>query len=598
MRLLWRALGSVFALTAALLVVAPTATGAATSGNLIVNGDAEAGYCTSDWTAASTMPGWSVQSGSPAVNCYAAGSFGHPSSPAPGKAFFGPGDQGDGSMTQSVDVSSAAGAIDGGGITYNLSGWLGGWTTYAGYVAVSLQFQDGSGHQVGSTVNLPTVSAADRSNTTSFLARSSTGAVPAGTRSILVQAQFLQSSGESGYLDNLSLTLSTPVAAAPLAPPASKVPGYDHVFQVMMENTDYNEVMGDPTDTPYIHSLMAQGASMTNYHAVYHPSDENYLAIAGGDTYAGGATYWPNIKDPGTNLGDQLEAKGKSWKAYEQGMGTPCNTTTQYDKYYEPDDAPFINYTDISGNPTRCQAHLFDTTQLTTDLASAATTPNFSWIAADDYYDGEASGNGSATSLQTQDGWLKQTLAPVLSSPAWTSQKSLLIVTWDEDSSEAGNHVASIVLGSQGTVPAGTTSASRYDHYSTARTIDAALGLPGMTANDTYATPLNDAFSPVVAPVPTNTLTTGTPSVANGANVTFQYTTPAATAGSTNWIGIYPVGVTPGKQSSLTWQYAPGTSGSLTFSTSKLSGAGSYAVWYLYNDGYTALAGPLTLTVN
>ncbi len=83
-------------------------------------------------------------------------------------------------------------------------------------------------------------------------------------------------------------------------------------------------------------------------------------------------------------------------------MGTPCNTVNNFDTYYEPDDAPFINYTDISTNAARCKAHLFDTTQLTADLKSAATTPNFSWIAADDYYDGEASGNGTALSLQTR----------------------------------------------------------------------------------------------------------------------------------------------------------------------------------------------------
>ncbi|MFF7636491.1 alkaline phosphatase family protein [Kitasatospora sp. NPDC008050] len=598
MRRMWRALGGVFALLGALLTVTVAPAGAATSsGNLIVNGGAEAGYCTTDWTAATTMPGWTVLSGSPDVICYSAGSFAHPSSPAPGSAFFAPGNQGDGAMEQTVDVSGAAGAIDGGSVSYNLSGWLGGWTTYAGYAQVSLQFQNASGQQLGATADLPTVSAADRGNATSFLARSSTGTVPAGTRSILVEVQFLQSSGESGYLDNLSLTLNTPVPAATLAPPVSKVPGYDHVFTVMMENTDYAEVMGDPADTPFIHSLMAQGASMDNYHAVYHPSDENYLAVAGGDTYTTGATYYPNINDPKTNLGDTVEAAGKTWKAYEQGMGTPCNTSTQYDAKYEPDDAPFFNYTDVSGNASRCAAHLVDTSQLTTDLKSAATTPDFSWLAADDYYDGEASGNGNATSLQTQDGWLKQTLTPILSSPAWTTQKSLLILTWDEDSSQPDNQVAAIVDGSQGTVPAGTTSTSRYDHYSTARTIEAALGLPGITANDTYATPLNDAFVPGSAPAPTSTLTTATPSVANGSSVTFQYTTPSSSTSSTNWIGIYPVGVTPGQKSSLTWQYAPNAGGSLTFATSSLSGPGSYAVWYLYNDGYTALAGPLTLTV-
>ncbi|MBF9072092.1 alkaline phosphatase family protein [Streptacidiphilus fuscans] len=599
---IWRALSAVVALLGALLVVTP-AHAATTSGNLIVNGDAEAGYCTKDWTAATTMPGWTVLSGSPDVVCYSAGSFSHPSTPAPGNAFFAPGNQGDGAMEQTVDVSSAASAIDAGGVSYNLSGWLGGWTTYAGYVQVSLAFQDASGNQLGSTAELPTVSAANRGDATSFLARSTTGAIPSGTRSIAVEVQFLDSSGESGYLDNLSLTLNTPVTAATLAQPVSQVPGYDHVFMVMMENTDYSAVMNDPTDTPFIHSLMSQGATLNNYHGVYHPSDENYLAIAGGDTYTNGATYWPNINSPEKNLGDTLEAAGKSWKAYEQGMGTPCNTTTQYDAKYEPDDAPFINYTDVSGNASRCAAHLFDTTQLTTDLKSASTTPNFSWIAADDYYDGEASGNGNTTSLQTQDTWLKQNLTPVLDSPAWTTQKSLLILTWDEDTSNPDNHVLAVVDGSQGTVPAGTTSSSRYDHYSTARTIESALGLPGLTANDTYATPLNDAFVPssggtTPPPPATSTLTTSTPTVSNGSSVTFQYSTPSSSVSSTNWIGIYPAGVTPGSQSSLTWQYAPNASGSLTFSTSSLSGAGSYDVYYLANDGYTALAGPVRLTVN
>ncbi|MDH6140200.1 hypothetical protein P3T35_002208 [Kitasatospora sp. GP30] len=581
------------------LVVATPAQAAAGSGNLIVNGDAEAGgSCTNDWSAATTVPGWTVEAGGINAMCSTAGSFGLPNDGhTPGKAFFGPGNFGDGAMTQTVDVSSAATAIDGGGVSYNLSGWLGGWTVYGGYVAVSLHFKDTNGQPIGATPKLPTVSATDRGLSTEFLSRSTTGSVPAGTRSIQVEVQFLSTSNETGYLDNLSLTLNTPVAApAPVAPPASSVPGYDHVFTVMMENTDYSEIMNDPTDTPFIHSLMSQGATLTDAHGVYHPSDENYLAIAGGDTYTKGATYWPNINSPQRNLGDTIEAAGKSWKAYEQGMGTPCNTTTQYDAKYMPDDAPFINYTDISGNPARCAAHLFDTSQLTTDLRSAATTPNFSWIAADDYYDGEASGNGSSTSLQTQDGWLKQTLAPVLSSPAWTQQRSLLVLTWDESESEGYNHVATVVLGSQGTVPAGTSSPLHYDHYSIGRTIESALGLPGLTANDTYATPLNAAFAPSAAAAPT--LTGDLNAVANGGNVTLRYALPdTSQVSAKNWVGIYPAGVTPGSQSSLAWAYTPNQSGAVTLATGKLNGAGKYDVYYLANDGYSVLAGPFPLTV-
>ncbi|WP_159050349.1 alkaline phosphatase family protein [Streptomyces cellostaticus] len=595
----WRSLGGLLALLGALIVCAQPAHAAGSSGNLIVNGDAEAGgHCTDDWAAATTVPGWTTQAGGVDVMCHTAGSFGLPGDgSSPGKAFFGPGNFGDGSMAQTVDVSSAATAIDGGGVHYNLSGWLGGWTTYSGYVAVGLHFHDANGRPLGATAKLATVSASDRGLATKFLSRSTTGAVPAGTRSIQVEVQFLSTSHETGYLDNLSLTLDTPVTApAPLTPPASRVPGYDHVFMVMMENTDYSEVMNDPADTPYMHSLMNQGATLTDFHGVYHPSDENYLAVAGGDTYAKGAIYWPNINSPQRNLGDTLEAAGKSWKAYEQGMGTPCNTSNKYDSYYEPDDAPFINYTDISGNPARCAAHLFDTSQLTTDLQSAATTPDFSWIAADDYYDGEASGNGNATSLKTQDGWLKQTLAPVLSSPAWTQQRSLLVLTWDESQSEAYNHIATTVLGSQGTVPAGTSSPAHYDHYGIARTVEAALGLPGLTANDSYATPLNAAFAPSTATAPT--LTGDLNAVANGGNVTLRYAVPsAAQVSAKNWIGIYPAGVTPGQRSALTWAYTPNAGGAATFSTGKLNGAGTYDVYYLADDGYSVLAGPFSLTV-
>jgi Phosphoesterase family len=593
----WSAIIGTLALLAAALVCAPTALAASTSGNLIVNGDATAGRCTTDWTDATTLPGWTTQSGSPDLICSSvSGGIGYPSGATPDAAFYAPGDQGDGSVQQTVNVSSAASAIDGGGVDYDLSAWLGGWTTYSGYTELSLGFLSSAGRQLG-TAALPTVTESDRGGQTEFLARSATGAVPAGTRSIVVTLAFTDSSSEAGYAEHMSLTLNTAVSAPALTPPPSSVPSYSHVFMIMMENTDYDEVVDNPTDTPYLHTLMSEGATMANYHAVYHPSDENYMAIAGGESYATGATYYPDIKDPNENIGDELVSAGKTWKAYEQGMGTPCNLTTQYDSYYEPDDAPFINYTDVSGNSASCQQHLFDTSRLTTDLASASTTPNFSWIAADDYYDGESSGNGSATSLQVQDGWLKQTVAPILASPAWTTQKSLLVITWDEDENEPDNHVAAIVLGSQGSVPAGTVSYTRYDHYSTGRTLEQALGIAPLTGNDEYATPLNDAFTGVNSTPPASTATPGGTLVAAGQALTVTYQTTANTANAQDWVGLYPLGVTPGAQSSSAWEWAAGSGGTATFPAASLPAAGTYALWYLYDDGYNVLGGPVDVTI-
>jgi hypothetical protein len=479
------------------------------SGNLIADGNGEAGYCTRDWNAATTIPGWTVVTGSPNVMCYPVTRIRRPAGRA-GTGFISSGPYGDSAMTQTVRLPPATGPV-----AFRLSGWLGGWRHEPGYVRVALGFLGASGRQAGATVRLRTVSREERHGRTGFLRRTATGTVPPGTRWIRVKVSFLGSAtppgGEpepsgpgGGMLDNLALTLAAPLPPARLQPPPAAVPHFDHVFMIMMENTNGSAVLGRRSHMAFFHRLMAAGTTLANYHAVYHPSDENYLAIAGGDTYARGAIYWPDIKDRRRNLGDELEAKGMTWKAYEQGMGYRCNdraaTEFKYDKYYYPDDAPFINYTDVSSDRARCKAHLVDARQLPTDLKTVAATPDFAWIAADDYYDGESAGNGSRPSREVQDRWLKRTVGPILTSPAWQTQRSLLIITWDEAgvtarTTEPGNRVATVLVGSPGTVRPGHISQVRYDHYSTARTIEAALGLAPFTANDEYAVPVNDAFT-------------------------------------------------------------------------------------------------------
>jgi phosphoesterase family protein len=562
-----------------------------TTSNLIVDGSADAGYCTTDWTAATTVPGWTVNASSPDIICSSAGSFSWPGT-APG-AFFAPGDQGDGNMTQTINVSAAASAINAGGVTYNLSGWLGGWGSYPGYTQVTATFYNGSGDAAGTAASLPTVSAANRDNSNAFLARSASGTVPAGTTAIVVGVAFADSSDEAGYAANLALTLTGPGVNLPaprLTPPASAVPAFQHVFMIMMENTDYSQIMEDPSDTPFMHSLMSQGTLLANMHGVYHPSDENYMAVAGGDTYAVGAEYYPDIKDPSPNLGDELTAAGKTWKAYEQGMGTPCNLSSNDDSYYEPDDAPFINYTDVSGNPAYCAQHLFDTAQLATDLRSAPTTPSFSWIAADDYYDGESSGNGDATSLRVQDGWLRQTITPIMRSPAWTTQKSLLVLTWDEsDYQQPDNHIAAILLGSRGTVSTGYVSSARHDSYSLGATIEHALGIAPFTSNDKYGQPVNEAFTGRGGDVPSTLSVTSR----SGSSVTLSYSTQDSLENPGNWIGIYPAGDIPDQVASTQWRYTPGPGGTVTFSN---LAAGTYDAYYLYDNAYITMAGPVSFT--
>ena len=493
----------------------PGSSGGGGSGNLLLDGDGSAADCSLSGYEETTDPGWTITEGNPNVVCYN-NTGGFPSSSTPGAqagdGFFTGGTRGNSSMYQTVDVSADAGAIDAGTATYDLSGWLGGYSSQNDRADVVATFLNASGASVG-TAEIGPVTNTMRGNTTEFLQQTATGAIPASTRSIQVTFNAIWTAGQTtdGYGANLSLTVSPSLPSPTLAPPSSTVPHFDHVFLVYMENENYsatsNTVDGGAgiignSQAPYINSLANANTLLTNYYAITHNSDPNYDTIAGGSTFghsAGSGAPTSNCFSTCTwnvpSLGDRVDQAGLTWKQYADGANGNCDTTQH--GYYYPDDVPFGQFATMRNNQAYCDAHWQPLTQMFTDLQSTATTPNFVWFDADDCNDMESCG------ISAGDTWLSNTLPKLFASPAWTTQRSLLIITWDEDgnNSPAGfgpgqtEQVPTIVVGSPGTVKTGYQSSVRYDHYSTARTIEEALGLQPLTANDEYATPLNDVFT-------------------------------------------------------------------------------------------------------
>jgi hypothetical protein len=488
--------------------------GGGTSSNLLLDGDGSAADCSLSGYEETTDPGWTITQGNPNVVCYKnTGGFPSFSTPGaqPGNGFFTGGTRGNSSMFQTVDVSADATAIDAGTATYNLSGWLGGYSSQNDRADVVATFLSSTGGSLG-TSEIGPVTNTMRGNKTEFLQQAANGSIPAGTRSIEVTFNAIWTAGQTtdGYGANLSLTVSPSITAHTLAPPASTVPHFDHVFLVYMENENYSAssntvdggagIIGD-AQAPYLNSLAQQNTLLTNYYAITHASDPNYDAIAGGSTFghsAGSGAPASNCFSTCTwnvpSLGDRVDAAGLTWKQYADGANGNCDTSQH--GYYYPDDVPFGQFATMRNNQSYCNAHWQPLTQMFTDLQSTATTPNFVWFDADDCNDMEACG------ISAGDTWLSNTLPKLFASPAWTTQRSLLIITFDEDgnNSPAGfgpgqtEQVATIVAGSPGTVKTGYQSTIRYDHYSTARTIEQALGLQPLTANDQYAAPFNDVF--------------------------------------------------------------------------------------------------------
>jgi YVTN family beta-propeller protein len=294
--------------------------------------------------------------------------------------------------------------------------------------------------------------------------------------------------------DDLSFSLSSAARRPPrLAPPVSHVPRYDHVFLYYFENQDYNKIVGNTKQAPFLNSLIPQGSLLSNLYAEEHPSDGNYVALAGGSTFGmplddpleENPTYGINHR----NLGDLIVGAHETWKQYSQSANGPCDDTV-HGSYWD-DDPELMNFTDVRTRHAYCASHLLPLEQLRPDLAHTTTTPNFSWVVPNDCTDMEGCGIASG------DRFLESTLGAIMRSPAWTTQRSLAIITFDEDAYDherPAQRVATLVLGSAG-VRKGFVSHTRYTHYSLGRTIERALGLGPMTKNDRYAQPLNDVFT-------------------------------------------------------------------------------------------------------
>jgi phospholipase C len=263
---------------------------------------------------------------------------------------------------------------------------------------------------------------------------------------------------------------------APVAPAATRDPNaIAHVVIIVEENKPAAQIIGNNA-APYINALSTDFAVSDNYRAIAHPSLPNYLALTSGTT-AGIAT--DCIPAEGDclarvlNITDEIVQSGRTWKLYAEGMPAPC--TAANTGVYAVRHNPFLYYPDVTNDNAYCVAHDVPFTRLSADLRSAASLPNYVFISpnlCNDMHD---------CTVKAGDAWLARQAKLILASPAFTTQKSLLVITWDEGDTTS-NKVVALFAG-----PAAKTvyrSDRPYTHYSLLHTIETAWGLAPLTAND------------------------------------------------------------------------------------------------------------------
>ncbi len=473
--------------------------------NLLLNPGAQAGANSARGWDAVTIPGWQVVSGLPTVVRYGAREFPAITGRQPavrGGQLFAGGAGGTARLRQVVSLRSSAGTRPPAGTAFRLSARLGAGQSSS--AAVTVTFLSAAGRELGHASIGPVRGRASSAAPMSY--RAASGTLPADAASAVVVLTLATSlrhingpyAPYAGYdravADNVRFSVSAPVRRRVLAAPAAKVPRFQHVFLFYFENEDYGSVIGNARQAPFLNSLLPHASLLSNFFAEEHPSDGNYLALAGGSAFG------IPLNDPleensqytirAPNIGDLVDAAHESWKAYLQSANGPCDDTVH--RYYWDDDMPMTYFADVRDRPQYCAAHLVPLQAMQADLASARTTPNFAWVSPDDCSDMEGCG------IRAGDNFLRAELGAIMRSPAWRTQRSLAIITLDEDAQDhqrPAQRVATIMIGSAG-VRQGYVSHVRYTHYSLLRTTEAALGLPTLTANDRYAQPVNDVFLP------------------------------------------------------------------------------------------------------
>jgi phospholipase C len=236
-----------------------------------------------------------------------------------------------------------------------------------------------------------------------------------------------------------SLLLSLAVLTSSLAAEDHHRPirPFRHVFVIMMENTGYDTLIGNP-NAPFTNAAAAHYGFANNYFGVTHPSQPNYIAATSGSTNGVADDNDTTIDVP--NIVDQLESHGKSWKAYMQSYSL-CVTPLDHacgNQLYERKHNPFISYQDVQSDPKRV-AKIVDFSQFAADL-NGHHVPDYVWISPDQCNDmhGRASTPDDPCDfsqiqalIATGDTFLKNTVSTIMHSKAWTGN-SVIFIVWDE----------------------------------------------------------------------------------------------------------------------------------------------------------------------
>ena len=243
---------------------------------------------------------------------------------------------------------------------------------------------------------------------------------------------------------------------------ATPVPAFAHVVVIVFENKESRTVLGNRT-APTFNAYGRRYARLTRYYGVTHPSLPNYLALVSGSTQ-GITTNCTGCIVDAKSLADTIEASGRTWKTYAEGLPAP-GFLGPFKGRYAKKHNPFAYFRGIAEDPVR-RVRLVPLSQLGPDVRAEA-LPSFSLVVPDLCH------SMHDCSVAVGDAWLRSQIGKFVKLP-----NTVVFVVFDEGSTSirGGGHTAALALGQA--VRSGSRSTAVTNHYGILRTIEQAWGLP------------------------------------------------------------------------------------------------------------------------
>ena len=267
---------------------------------------------------------------------------------------------------------------------------------------------------------------------------------------------------------------------------SSEIPGklYDHylppsswqeikrVFLVILENTNESSAL----DQTFLKNLAANGAYFSQFYALLHPSQPNYIALVSGDLQ--GVTDNSAHEVDVQHIGNLLESKGKRWKVYSEGLPSNCPTTGGSGDWVRR-HVPFLSFKNVASSPTEC-AKIVPSTELDQDIATGQ-LPEFSLYIPDN------KNNGHDTGIAYADQAMSDRFGPLLTNPLFIDG-TLFVMSFDESGNKQENQIYTAFYGAG--VQSGATTDACYDHISLLATVEKIF--------DTGVLNKRDSFAPII----------------------------------------------------------------------------------------------------